>query len=62
MDRGGPYSRSTDKRSWEESPRAWLAIMVAVMAFLSLAVAAAVSFDVGHLLPNNEPFIPSYAT
>jgi hypothetical protein len=36
--------------------------MVAVMAFLSLAVAAAVSFDVGHLLPNNEPFIPSYAT
>jgi hypothetical protein len=60
MRRVEPGCRTADKRSWEESPLVWLAIMVAVMAFLSLAVAGAVGFGVNRLLPNNEPFIPYY--
>jgi hypothetical protein len=40
MHRFGPRNRTTDKRSWEESPLAWFAITVAVVAFPSLAVAA----------------------
>jgi hypothetical protein len=62
MRRVEPGCRTADKRSWEESPLVWLAIMVAVMAFLSLAVAGAVGFGVNRLLPNNEPFIPYYTT
>ena len=62
MRRVEPGCRTADKRSWEESPLVWLAILVAVMAFLSLAVAAVVSFGVNCLPPNIEPFIPYYTT
>jgi hypothetical protein len=62
MHRVGPGCRTADRRSWERSPLAWFAIIVAVMALLSLAIAAAVSVGVNRLLPNNEPFIPYYTT
>jgi len=62
MSRVGSGRRTADRRSWERSPLVWFAIVVAVMALLSLAVAAAVSVGVYRLLPNNEPFIPYYTT
>lgn len=63
MHRVGQDCRAATTRSAEESPLAWLAIMVAVTVLLSFAVAAAVNFGgLDRLLPNSEPFIPYYTT
>jgi hypothetical protein len=57
---GSDYS-TVGKPSREESPFIWWAIMVIV--FLSLLVAAAMSWGlVDRLSPNNEPFVPYYVT
>jgi len=62
MLRVGSSCNTVDRRSREGSPLIWLAIIVAVLALLSLAVAAAMNRDLDRLLPNNEPFVPYYTT